>query len=113
MCVCMRKEGEAQRQSPCKDIVHLRAVAVIPYLGDSFLRGKKGKKVKQVVCKGSSPPPLPQLCVQTLFPGWWVQSSGPAPKKSATQVTFSGAWEMPGHTPRPHCRSPLCLQTGC
>lgn len=67
------KESEAQRQSPCKDTVHLSAVAVIPRLSNSFFLGgeEKGKKVKYVVCKnGLFPPPLPQLCVQTPFPGW-------------------------------------------
>lgn len=105
------RESEAQRQSPCKDTVHLSAVAVIPNPGDSW-RGKKGKKVKQVVCKGRSPPPLSQLCVQTPFPGWWVQSSGPALKGRATQVTFPGSWEMPGHTPVTAWSTP-CTRTGC
>lgn len=109
MCVCIRKEGEAQRQGPCKGIVHLRAVAVIPNLGDSFLRGEKSETgcLQRQLTSSPTPvvcaDPLPRM----LGAEQWSCSQG----KCNSGYIFRCLGNARPHTET--SPSPLCLQTDC
>lgn len=76
------REGRVRHRgrSPCRNTVHVSAVAVIPNSGD-FFGGERGKTQTRLSAKAPFLLCLPRLGVQTPFPGWswaeqWSRSHG-------------------------------------